>query len=375
VNIELLQRLSTADPTNIPLRMDLSQLLLRAGRPVEALEAINANSLESELSASLLKAHVLFQLGDYTQALTWLTSLSERAPKEAVVWHDLAFAQLCMQQLDRAIQSIEHGIAIEDLMPFYIVWARVLHAKEDLDGAFAKVSTALEKEPLDSEALGVFSLLALDSNSLDEAEQKARQALTIDPRQHESLIVMGDLFVRNKRTDTALEHLKSALNIYPNSARLQTCFAQALMLKGDFATSIEFAGKSVALQPQHLGSWHILAWGQLLQGEIERARESFEMAYDVDRNFSETLAGLAVVCALEGKQTEAQQWTKRAKRISSSGATAVFADVLLKRLNGDTSADQKFASLLAQIPGDAELDSQTILAEVMRRLQPHVKAN
>jgi tetratricopeptide (TPR) repeat protein len=375
MNIELLQRLSTSDPNNIMLRMDLSQQLLRAGRPIEALQAINADSVESELSASLFKAHVLFQLGDYTQALTWLTSVSERAPKEAVVWHDLAFAQLCVQQFDRAIQSIEHGIAIEDLMPFYIVWARVLHAKEDLEGALTKVAIALEKAPRDSEALGVFSLLALDSNSLDEAESRARHALSIDSRQHESLIVIGDLFVRNKQTDTALEHLQSALNIYPNSARLQTCFAQALMLKGDFAASIEFAGKSVALQPQHLGSWHILAWGQLLQGKVQLARESFEMAYEVDRNFSETLAGLAVVCALEGKQTEAQQWTKRAKRISSSGATAVFADVLLKRLNGDNSADQKFASLLAQIPGETELDSQTILAEVMRRLYPSGTAN
>jgi Flp pilus assembly protein TadD len=371
MDIELLERAHTMEPNNLPLRIDFAQCLVHAGRAQEALNTLSAEVVQTHIPGSLLKARALFQLGEFAQAEAVLHALSQIAPHDAVVWHDLAFAQLCVQDFDGALRSIERGLAIEDIMPFYLLWARVLHSQEDLENALVKIGIALAKTPADAEALGVFALLALDSNAIDEAKKAAEQALRIHPHQHESLIVLGDLLVRSKQTEPAIAHLQGALINYPNSPRLQTCYAQALLMHGDLPAATEFAQRSVTLQPKHLGSWHILAWGHLLQGQIPQARTSFESAFEADRNFSETLAGLAVVCALEGKTSQAQQWSKRARRLASTGATATFADLLIARLAGAApGSGQHLAPLLAQIPDGADIDGEVLLTRIMQRLQP-----
>jgi Flp pilus assembly protein TadD len=156
---------------------------------------------------------------------------------------------------------------------------------------------------------------------------------------------------------------------YPNSARLRANQAQALLLAGELAQARAEAERAVALQPQHLGGWHVLAWSQLLQGDVESARASFEQAFERDRNFADTLGGLALVHALQGRPEESERWLKRARRLDATSPTTVYAGVVRDSLGGDGKAHARLQSLLERLPAYAGVDSDALLTATLRGLR------
>ncbi len=86
--------------------------------------------------------------------------------------------------------------------------------------------------------------------------------------------------------------------------------------------------------PEHIGSWHVLAWIQLLQGELVAAERAFERSMTLDRNFSETHGGLAVIAALQGREEEARTSLKRALRLDPQSMSAQCARIVLLRRDG-----------------------------------------
>jgi Tfp pilus assembly protein PilF len=86
--------------------------------------------------------------------------------------------------------------------------------------------------------------------------------------------------------------------------------------------------------PEHVGSWHVLAWIHLIRRDVFAARSAFERALALDRNFSETHGGLAVVAALQGHQEEAHASIKRALRLDRQAVSARYAEILLLQSHG-----------------------------------------
>src|SRR5207342_527942 len=86
---------------------------------------------------------------------------------------------------------------------------------------------------------------------------------------------------------------------------------------------------AVVTMPDHIGTWHALAWAQLLLGDIDAAAGSYQQAYDLDRNFADSHGGLALIHALRGETDAAEQAVKRALRLSPQCATALYAKSLL----------------------------------------------
>ena len=89
-----------------------------------------------------------------------------------------------------------------------------------------------------------------------------------------------------------------------------------------------------------------LAWALLLQDKLDEARQAFEAALALDRNFGESHGGLAVALAMQGLQAEAEQSIERALRLDREGMSAQYARAVLRGEARDPRAIRQLATRL-----------------------------
>lgn len=87
-------------------------------------------------------------------------------------------------------------------------------------------------------------------------------------------------------------------------------------------------------------------WALLLQEKFDEARQAFEAALALDRNFGESHGGLAVVLAMQGLHAEAEQLVERALRLDRAGVSAQYARAVLRGEARDPSAIRQLATRL-----------------------------
>jgi tetratricopeptide (TPR) repeat protein len=86
--------------------------------------------------------------------------------------------------------------------------------------------------------------------------------------------------------------------------------------------------------PDHIGTWHALAWTHLLQGDAIASRAIFERALALNRNFAETHGGLAAVAALQGRTKDAHASIRRALKLDSQTMSVRYARIVLLQRAG-----------------------------------------
>lgn len=369
MQIEQLEAFAQQDPDNPQIALMLGEAYLACGRLERAQGLLSQPACAALPRAQALLARLALMQGDYPQARDRLTTLCERETDNAALWHDLGFAELCLGDLGAAQAAVERARALATLPELHALAARIAHAEEDMARASHEIAQALALAPESAEVLGQHALIDLDCARFEAAAQHARAAIERDPQQQEALIVLSALAVQAQDPAAALAWAGQGLARQPNSARLRANRAQALLLAGDLAQARAEAEHAVALQPQHLGGWHVLAWSQLLQGDVESARASFEQAFERDRNFAETLGGLALVHALQGRPDETDRWLKRARRLDATSPTTVYAGVVRDSLGGDGKAHARLQSLLERLPAYAGVESEALLAATLRGLR------
>lgn len=369
MQIDQLEAFAQQDPDNPQLALMLGEAYLACGQLERAQGLLSKPACAELPRAQALLARLALMHGDYPKARGLLAALCQREADNAVLWHDLGFAELCLGDLSAAQAALARAQALATLPELHALAARIAHAEEDMARARREIAHALALAPQSAEVLGQYALIELDGGGFEAAAQHAQAALERDAGQHEALIVLSALAVQAQDAAAALAWAGQGLQRYPNSARLRANQAQALLLAGDLGQAKAEAARAVALQPQHLGGWHVLAWSQLLQGELEQARASFEQAFERDRNFADTLGGLALVHALQGRADESERWLKRARRLNAASPTTVYAGVVRDSLDGDAAAHMRLEALLQRLPAYAGVDSAALLAATLRRLR------
>lgn len=80
-----------------------------------------------------------------------------------------------------------------------------------------------------------------------------------------------------------------------------------------------------------------------MRGELAEAEQTFRKALALDRNFGESHGGLAVVSALQGKKSEAEEGVQRALRLDPEGLSARYAEMVLSGVVNDPVKFRKLA--------------------------------
>jgi len=248
-----------------------------------------------------------------------------------------------------------------------VLHARLLHWRGEYDAALRAIDQALAKSPEDADALGVQALLLLDSGDRDGARRVAEQASAHVATQIDAETVLGTLALWEQRPEEAEGYFADILTRQPAAGRALLGLGQVRLLRGQLGSGHEVLERAVANMPHHIGSWHALAWCQLLQGELEAARSSYEHALAIDRSFGETHGGMAILYALRGESLEAEEEIKRARKLDPSGRSAVYARALLYLASGrEDQARRLIAPLVEGTPGEG--DPLQVLKQLRARM-------
>jgi tetratricopeptide (TPR) repeat protein len=220
-----------------------------------------------------------------------------------------------------------------------------------LENAIHAADDALRLRPGDANALGVKALALFDHGDHAQAMQAARQALSQDADQHEALLAAASINLAQQEFADARALLERGLHRHPQSGRALSAYGQVLMAADELPAATDVLAQATLAMPGHIGTWHALAWSQLLQGHVQRAEASYRAAYEIDRNFGDTHGGLALIDALAGRLDEAEAGVRRALRLDPNAVTARYAQAIIRREQGDDA--QADALMAALVPEDA----------------------
>jgi Flp pilus assembly protein TadD len=117
--------------------------------------------------------------------------------------------------------------------------------------------------------------------------------------------------------------------------------------------------------PSHVGSWHLLAWTELVAGELDEAQRLFTHALELDRNFAESHGALAAIAAMRGDRATAEREIEVAERLARDGLAAKFARSVLLSAGGDP---ERARSLVTETIAGLAAQGASPLGQLLSRL-------
>ncbi|CAD2251768.1 tetratricopeptide repeat protein [Xanthomonas arboricola pv. juglandis] len=367
------------DPANPELACQLCDALIETGQSARAEDVIAALPADTASLAGVQfrAARLDLLAGRYVEAEARLQPLAERHAAPALD-HDIAFAQLCQQNLDGSAATLQKARARHgDNAEFAVLSARIALMRSDYAAADKALAAALAFTPQHPTALGLSALCALDSGDTTRAVEQAHRCLALFPDQHEALLTAGALALYAQDGAAAGIHFERALKRFPMSGRALSGLGQAQMLQGALAPAKVLLTQATQAMPDHIGTWHALGWLHLLDGERLAADACYRRAYALDRNFAESHGGLAVVALLDGQREEGEAHLRRALKLDPGSISGRYAQSLLLADNGEQAQSEAvFAALMREgaLAGAHALGAQTP-PEMARRLRARLSSN
>lgn len=367
--ISQLRAFLAMDPANVPLACDLFDTCVEAGDVAQAVALLESLPPDVWVDAAIRfrRARAGLMEGSYADAVILIRGLIDEGQDNVTLWHDLAFAQLCLRDVESANATLNVAMArFEGSVELMLVAARVAMMKSDFPLALRHLDQAQAIDPLHATVMGVRSLALLDADQTDEAYATAMGCLSSFPDQHEALMVAGTVALWRQAVPEAEAHYARALDRLPNSGRCLSGLGQVRMLQNRLDDADALLQHATSTMPDHIGTWHALAWVDLLRGDVDAAEASYQHAYDLDRNFADSHGGLALVHALRGRKEEAELAIRRALRLNPQCPTALYAQTLLMEASGQNADAMRVLGSLIQPVG---LPEGMDLAEFSRRLR------
>jgi tetratricopeptide (TPR) repeat protein len=363
------------DPDNDALALELIDALLAAGQPEEAQQLV-----DSAPDAWLVRPEFLFRAGrcalaraDYASAMEPLRMMLDGGVDEPGVRHDLAYALLGSGDVDGAedvlAPLVPQSVAIPSIG---LLHARVLHYRRRFDDAALILEAIVGEQPNDAQAWGLLAMVEVDRSGIEAAAFAAGRSLALSSNQPDALAAAGTLGLMRFDADVSYEAFTQLLVTQPHNGRALAGAGEALLLKGDPNAARPLLEKASHAMPEHLGTWHALAWAALLEGDLVAAQSAFASALAADRNFGESHGGIALVHAIRGEFDEARQGVRVAMRLDPGGRNARYAQSLIWRSEGrEREAEAMVDGILAEAGIDAAGRPADFIARLQTRIQGH----
>jgi len=368
-----------SDPGNSLLLADAFETALSCGQwDRAAFHLRHGQALQVDaLSWRLKEGDLLLAQGRYAEARAALKALEgvegvdpALAGFRSVVLHNIGYIEFrqgryasCVAELAGYMEDFAGtgqafsrgdgtGIALQERL-LQQLWLRSLHRTGELERACAWARAIEKLGGLDAPAAGIASLVAIDANDLAMAQHWVAAALRLAesedpprPLPAEVFVTQLTLALGTRKPDDAIAWADKALQFNEEDGRAWSGRAFAQLLKGDLRSARQDFVRALQSMPGHIGTWHGQGWAQLLDHDLEAAQKSFGTALEMDRNFSESHGGLAVVLALRKQDVLARQHAEKALRLDKNNLSGRYAQALLNGEVKDTVAIRKLAQRL-----------------------------
>ncbi len=358
------------DPDNINIISELIDIELQLGHfeQVQVLLSAGLTKFPDNTGLKFKQASFYLATAQQEQAIRQLQDLLDAGVHAPAVYFNYAYAALLNNDPELAQQQLAQITDIELLPDYNILLSRVQHHLGDMENAIRSAHAQLNAQPENAEALGHLALLYLDTLQ----HQQAAQALEKSPLNREALITMGSVALDEQDIVQARGYFELAVKEHANAGRAWSGMGLVKMAEMDLVGAIEDLTLAVKYMPEYIGTWHALAWAQIMQQELDAAEQSFQAALDIDRIFGETHGGLAVVAVMRGDLEDAERKARIGLRLNPQSFAARFAQSLLTQHSGDQAAAVKqIEAILASeiMPGCGKLQ------DALQRMQMLNRAN
>nr|WP_242524036.1 tetratricopeptide repeat protein [Microbulbifer salipaludis] len=224
------------------------------------------------------------------------------------------------------------------------------HAVETLEAAIA--------EKAEPQTCGLLALVYNDAGNRERAIELAGGVLQEEPHQFEALLAMADAYTALQSYTEAASWCDLGLREYPCVGRFWTVKGQLQLAEFDFNEARVSFTRAVELMPEHIGTWHLLGWCEVLRGDLDAALHAFEQALELNRNFAESHGGLAVVNALQGNWDVVQRASKRALGLDSGNLSGRYAQALYFEHRGQVGAAEQLRQKLFATPTGQKVEGK-----------------
>lgn len=365
------------DPDNIDLLCTTVDLCIDARRHDQAAELLAAGLLTHPAEPALIHRHGLVALrrGDHLAARADFAALVDAGHDSAALRYNLAYANYQLGDYEKArdlLLPLRERVEEVPAAPHLLILS--LHHIGDLEQAIAIGLEHAAASPDDAELAGMLALLYLDDDQSEPSAIWSEKALAINPHQHFALIAAGTNDLAHEDPIRAKTRFESVLSRDVNAGRAWSGKGLAHLYLLEIPEARAALDRAVELIPQHVGTWHALAWVQMMQGEVQGAEASFQAAMDRDRNFGETHGGMAIVAALQGQDDRSEAALARARRLMPGGFSARYVELLRAQQRGDNAEAQRILSeALSSIRLPSGRSAADLVAKLMARMEQERK--
>lgn len=368
----------TMDPTNLRLRQDALREACRvnAWDTLQLLVDQGLASAPGEASLLAWQGFSSLQRRQFGEAESALTEAMAQGLEPAEVRYNLAVAQFLQKNYEAALTHLSAPLLPFELPVALMLRARCQHALARPKDAVDSIQSFLKSQPEDPEANGLLALLLYESNHHDQATHNMQIALKVDPSQREALVTQATMQLDAQDFENAKRTFGEVVRLHPTCGRGWLGLALVNLVLLDLQEAAKSSRKASQHMPDHIGTWHVHAWIHLLLGDVSTAEQAFNSALAVDRNFSESHGGLAVIEAIRNRGDQARMSIKRALRLDANSPSARYAEHLLLKQDGkNADADAVIDSFMARPVPFSDLRYRDLVAAHTQYLKNRNRAD
>ncbi len=318
-------------PDNLNLLIDAITVTLELKHPET--ERLITQALQYHPDAAEINAHAgLFHLQrfEYEQAQKHLQCAIDCGISAEAVTYNLAYSHYQLRNFDTALATLTTLEPTNDLhKERAILTARCKYNIGELQDAAEILKQFLVIAESDQDAEGLLALILYDDDQQTESIYYANKSLSHSKPCFDGLLARASVAIISNDFNHAYADFKKAVNINPHSGRALSGLAQIDFYNFQFDLALENLQRAVEFMPDHIGTWHLLGWTQLMKNDFQAALGSFEKSYELDRSFGETHGCLASAHALIGDKAKAEKHIKLAEKLGPNSFGYIYAKMVL----------------------------------------------
>lgn len=321
--IVVLEQAAGAEPGNTPLKLDLVQAYLAAGRREDAQNTL-ASIPQAEGGARQRQLALLTELAGRTvvEAKPHIERLVEDNPKDATLLTLVASYFLASGDPASAGRLFEQAVAADpDLIDGRLGLASALLNSGDLNRASEQLRRILDLDPENERAHVGLAVVAMRQGNRAEARDWLERAVSADPAVVESRLTLAEMAFANGDPVRAKAMIDQALAV--TKARPQTLYrvGQIYLSASQYDDALARFNDAAGLgvPDGDIGAGLTL----IALGRKDEARARFEAAASGRRDWGPPVVYLAALDAGEGRFDQA---LKRLDQFEGAGGAKYLAD-------------------------------------------------
>jgi tetratricopeptide (TPR) repeat protein len=347
--LDRLMPLLESDPSNLGLLADAAETALTEGRPEIAGDLLDRYGAIAPLPPreANLAGLAALQAKRYDRAAALFGELVESGVDDPAVRFNLAWACAMDKQFDRSLELLDDDL-VRALPQAAMLQIQLLHDRGEFDDAAARARGYIEIHPTYAPLMAAVSVLALDV----EDEELAAACAAKGGEHPDALTTLGTLALGDERATDALDLFDRALERNSHVPRAWVGRGLARLLTGQSPDAAADIDRGAEMFGDHLGSWIAAGWAHFVNKDLASARARFETALKLDDTFAETHGSLAVLDLLEGNVEGAREKSEVALRLDRQCYSAALARSLLAAGAGDQATAKRIYDTAINTPID-----------------------